>query len=146
METAMSIWMLQTELTAMRAMRARLNDKIAKLEKAIDLLEETETEYATENTVIAEITNAVGRILDEDRPLHRSTIMELLEDQGIVIGGKDKLQNLSAYLSEDHRFIPGPNRGYWTLANSPIPEERAQYGTGTGPAYGEPMDVDDLPF
>ena len=60
-------------------------------------------------------------MLLEERPLHRNAIHQRLQSQDIHVGGKDSLGTLSAYLSNDKRFITA-GRGEWTLAKSPAME------------------------
>ena len=109
------------QLEALRQMRDELDEEISRLEQIVDPSEEVGS-LPADGTFTAELTTAIHEILLKERPLHRQTILERLEDREIYVGGKDSLRTLSAYLSNDDRFVPA-GKGEWTLAHPPSTAE-----------------------
>ena len=62
----------------------------------------------------AEVTEAILAVLLEEQPLHRSDLMRRVEETGVCIGGKKKLDTFAAYLTRDPRCT-SVGSGYWTL-------------------------------
>lgn len=118
---------------------AMFYDEQAKLQQLIaDYLDE-EPKLPGEGTFTADLTGAVHAMLTEQRPLHRKVIHDRLKEQGIHVGGKDALGNLSAYLSNDSRFKTA-GRGEWTLAGvSLLPSDFADALIEYGPITPEKM-------
>jgi len=68
---------------------------------------------------IAELARDV--ILSAGKPLKRSTIVELLEVQGVHLAGKDKNKNLGTILwRHPEMFVTLDNLGYWPK-DAPLP-------------------------
>lgn len=74
-----------------------------------------------ENVPITRKTRiAAYRVLVEERPLHRSKLLERISALGVEILGRNPVDSLAGYLSPDARFQPYPGmRGYWTLTQEP---------------------------
>ena len=71
----------------------------------------------------AQLTHAIQKVLLEERPLHRSDILERVEEAGLeVLGSKAKkpVNIVGNVLSTDPRFTSAGAPGYWTLAESPV--------------------------
>ena len=97
-----------------------IEEEKGRLHRLIDEHPSTEPKLPGDGTFTARLTAAVYEMLLEESPLHRQVIYDRLKDQGIHVGGKDGLGNLSAYLSNDDRFITA-GRGEWTLPQAVRP-------------------------
>ena len=75
------------------------------------------------DSIGAQVRNAAVDILTARRPLHRSAIYQELEKRDLVFGGQDPVQQLSAYLSRDARFLSlnDTDKGCWTLVDRAAP-------------------------
>ena len=115
----------RAQVDALRGLQKRVNsmfdDELSHLQRVLAELSGTEPKLPGDGTFTAELTAAVHAMLLEERPLHRNAIHQRLQAQDIHVGGKDSLGTLSAYLSNDKRFITA-GRGEWTLAKSPAME------------------------
>lgn len=80
----------------------------------------------TAATAKAAIIAATSELLAQGRPLHTREILAAHEEKGVKVGGKDKVQTLSAILSQDSRFAANRKEG-WSLNEAPSP-----VGTGDG--------------
>ena len=129
------VFYLEKELEMLYQVRAELDTRIAETEEALGAMDRTRN-GPTAGTVAAEITDAIYEVLETESPLHRRDILERVEASGVIIGGKDKLQNLSAYLSEDRRFQPA-ERGHWTLAGNLRPRIRQGSASVGSTSLGE---------
>ena len=124
------------ELDALKHVREELDLEIARLEQIANPPDAGH--LPADGTFTAELTMAIHDIFLEERPLRRQTILERLADQEIYVGGKDSLRTLSAYLSNDDRFIAA-GRGHWTLKHLPENEKRVAELVDEGPTEREPM-------
>ena len=125
------------QLDALKDARNEIDEEIARLERIVSPRDTVE-HLPSDGTFTAELTTAIHDILLEERPLRRQTILARLADREIFVGGKDNLRTLSAYLSNDERFIP-EGRGNWTLKNPPQEEERVEELADEIPTESEPM-------
>ena len=74
-----------------------------------------------ENVPIShQVRRAVYKVLLEERPLHRNTLLTRVGEQGVEILGHRPTDSLTGYIGSDARFQPFPGmRGYWTLTQEP---------------------------
>ena len=78
-----------------------------------------------------QVTTAIYKILTEAGELRRSLIAQRVEEMGIDLGEGDKVRNLSAYLSQDPRFV-SDGRGNWRNAQN-VELESADFPEDEGP-------------
>lgn len=62
--------------------------------------------------------DAVQTILEDGYPRTTATLLQLLDQQGIKVGGTRKIVNLSSALSRDPRFVNDRTKG-WSLKPAP---------------------------
>ena len=104
-------------LAAQRAdIDARLN-RIAAAMEEIRQLGDAESPTPRGGEQRKRVTDAIEQILRGEQPLHRQNILARLETKGIYVGGANPINSLSAYLSQDDRFV-SVGRGQWSLAET----------------------------
>ena len=125
-----------------------LRISIDSLRIAIHEVESAEDDFITaphKGTFKEEITEAIHEALNEHGPLHRSAILEKVQDRSLYVGGG--VRTVGAYLSSDDRF-KNVGKGIWTLAEEPQAEISS---TGSMPDLASvpnrrKHEEDDLPF
>ena len=68
-------------------------------------------------TVKEEITQAIWRVLKDERPLHRSEILARVKRLGIYVSGEangNGMDSIAPHLTQDRRFMSLDGRGTWT--------------------------------
>lgn len=65
------------------------------------------------------LTAAIYDILCEERPLHRSVLLDRVRSRGVYVGGDNPMNSFGAYLSQDKRFV-SVGKGVWTLVEEPL--------------------------
>jgi hypothetical protein len=111
-----------------QAMVDRANADLAKLEQLETLTKELfpgdeNGEVSTPSVALipgnskkAQIINAVTRILVDGRRRSTAELLRELQFRGVVVGGKDAHNNLSAYLSTEDRFSSDRSKGGWGIS------------------------------
>lgn len=133
------------KISALRARRAELLAQLERLDAAIGKYEEWEREVSNmltdedvpthtrhedpqmdkSPTPMAEFEDAAMSVLNNiNRPLMRMPFLEALKQYGVVIGGSDERNTLSARLSRMDGIVNLKGHGYW-LADRDYPP--AQY-------------------
>ena len=98
--------------------RADLEDRIWHIRETIQAVREADNKVVTSpqpNTVKLQVTDTAESIIRSKGPQHRRTLLSLIEAHGVIVGGRDPLNNMSAYLSRDDRFQASGD-GIWSLA------------------------------
>ena len=121
MSRASTIKDLTAAIKKVEQLKRDLDKRLESLHIALrffeDMSEETESDsYAKE------IRNNIHDILVEERPQHRTTIYERLQERGVHVSGQDPINNVGAHLSVDTRF-KNVDRGTWDLSESPVREQ-----------------------
>lgn len=121
--------MNQTEiLRDLRSKEEWLNQQLIDTQRRLESIRNVIEVYEEERTARAKVTRprngtfgtqinaAIEAILREERPLHRTVILERLVARGIHVGGEKPLNALSSYLSIGDNFkTEGTKTGIWTL-------------------------------
>lgn len=68
------------------------------------------------------IPDAVAAILRDGYPRETSVLLNMLESQGITVGGNKKIINLSSSLSRDRRRFQNVRGKGWRLVDAPKPD------------------------
>ena len=82
-------------------------------------------------TVRAQVTDTAEAIIRSEGPQHRRVLLGLIEGRGVVVGGRDPLSNMSAYLSRDPRFAASGD-GIWSLVEADVGPVQAVAVKGAG--------------
>ena len=118
-----------------------LNERLRKIEAFISLYDEFAQGVTSSASAVSSSPNvggdkklsvpeAVAAILSDGYPRQTHILLNMLESQGIKIGGAKPHINLSSTLSRDSRFISkGPKVG-WTLTSKMASPATAATGTG----------------
>ena len=119
--TSQTLEGMQRARDRIAAQRDDLNEQLATIDAAMQFVRQAgDTVAPTLNTSErrARVTDTIEAILREKRPQHRADILSRLEDDGVYVRGSRPLNSLSAYLSQDDRFVPVGN-GEWSLVVEP---------------------------
>ena len=132
---------------------AQLRANLRLTERYLDYLRSLpkDSETAVQYNPAAPIREAVYEILTKaGRPLDRDYIFEALARQGVEVGGKIPLKNLSAHMSNDPR-IESVGRGIWGLVEwrsvgrTPVQSQSIPLEE-IGSIESEGIGEEDLPF
>ena len=103
--------------------RDELEERVCHVREAIRAVRDANDKWVTApqpGTVKAQVTDAAQSIIRADGPQHRRVLLSSIENHGVIVGGRDPLGNMSAYLSRDSRFIASGD-GVWSLADEQGP-------------------------
>lgn len=108
---------IHSELDTLRKAKALLIDGMAAIATTPPPKKRTRSRlrYHQKDSHTKKITDAIHAILTEAGEVHRKVITERVEAMNIDLGTGDHVRSLSAYLSQDPRFVTD-NRGNWRLA------------------------------
>ena len=116
---------LQQTRDRLAAQRDDLNERLAVIDAAMQEVRQTGDTVAPTlrgGERRGRLVDAIDAILRAERPMHRQDILARLEEQGVYVGGNSPINSLSAYLSQDARFV-SIGRGQWRLADEPETDE-----------------------
>lgn len=140
--TANAIAKMQADLSELRGERARIDEKLSKLESALQIV----FQYASEDEKPAmlaqlsltktgskreQIFAAVLAILENGSPRHTPDLLKELSAQGIEVGGDKPEANLSAYLSRAKHYFVNDRRYGWSLKKQTPEDVAASSGAST---------------
>ena len=101
-------------------------------------------EGADSTSASNELRDAIYEILSAEGSLQRPMIVQRLREKGIMIPGRNPINNLGAHLSIDPRFVR-VSRGVWGLSDSAVGADGPNWGVDSG--VGEERDdSDDVPW
>ena len=109
---------LRAKVKNLEIKKREIDKEVESLHVVIRVFERSEQSQDTlpKDSFAERISNAMYVILhDEGGPLHRTVILERIQEQGIYIGGKKPVNSVGSYLSLDDRFV-NVGRGMWDLA------------------------------
>ena len=125
MKKKTTIQVLASIVAAKEARRKVLLKELDELDHSLQIIRESigEVEMSDDRIITTpqigtmgeELTTFLVAILSDEGPTHRTELLEQVTRQGIVIGGRDQLSQMSAYMSRDDRFL-ADGRGIWRLA------------------------------
>ncbi len=106
--------------------KAELQGRIDKIRFVIGYVEDEPDEFVSvpqSGTFSEELTNYMYRTLVAHGPLHRSELLRRAQNAGIHIGGEDKLNNMTSYLSRNKKLFTSDGRGNWNVVAPPDESE-----------------------
>lgn len=116
---------LRAKIRQWEVQKRRIDEELAAMHTALRVFENMGVQMGGQDEVTSrhssysiELTNAIHDILVHERPLHRSTIRDRVEERGIYVGGTNPINSIGSYLSIDDRF-KNVGRGLWTLTEEP---------------------------
>ena len=134
---------LWAEITACESRLCTLRGKMEIVQKFEELQADLPSWVVTDEeqkSVKDQICGAIYEVLLDERPLHKRDILDRVQSAGVYVGGKDPMNTLSPYLTNDPRFT-SDGKGNWTLASEQSGVEESE----ENPDEDEPMaDVVDI--
>ena len=74
------------------------------------------------------LTDTICEVLTEDRPLHRTDVLERVVAKGVHVGGNDPLATIAPYMTADPRFT-SDGKGNWTLSEEGLDDPKKDEGS-----------------
>lgn len=110
------------KVTEREVLVQRVDDLDSSIESLLDSIQAVE--MADDRIVTAPQTGTVQEVLlsflldvlQTEGPQHRQVLLDRAQAQGIHIGGRDRLNQMSSYLSKDARFN-SDGQGHWRLTD-----------------------------
>ena len=123
-----------------QARMKELDDEKAGLQRRVDEIQsvmgyvETERDdfvaVPQEGTFKESLTDFLHRTLTTYGPLHRTELLQRALNADIYIGGEDKLNNMTSYLSKNKKLFVSDGQGTWGVIESEQPEETVDHAEG----------------
>ncbi|MDA1219344.1 MAG: hypothetical protein O2909_07865 [Chloroflexi bacterium] len=128
MSKASTIKDITSAIRKVEETKKQIDKELENLRGALTFFESMQDESEIESAAEA-VRNAIYDILKFEHPLHRNQIYERLREKGIVVTGKEPVNNVGAHLSLDARF-DNVGKGMWTINEAYIGKPKPQE-TGT---------------
>lgn len=110
------------------AMKADIMEQFESVKAKLDAVElliasQDGSEPGALVATVEEARQACIEILGEvGMPIHRKTLLEMLEDRGVYLGGKVPVNNLGSILSRFSKDFESHGQGMWSINNKPTPK------------------------